>query len=280
VVTTPLLPLADAYGLRGLAERRRAYGPVRLWGSVSFIIANLGGGVVLQAAGAGNLIWVLVAIHVVMAASALWLPPMKAERPGSGSGARPGGSLWRDRVFLAVVVGASLIQAGHAVLYGFGTLLWSARGLEGSTIGLLWGLGVVVEIALFAVSGRVVPAVGPIGMIVLGALGSIVRWGAMAFDPPAILLPLLQCLHALSFGATHLGTMAVLSNLAGRGRGATAQGDFAAVQGLTFAGAMSLSGVLVEAYGIAAYAAMALLAAVGGVIALSARRYWSGADRA
>ena len=116
-------------------------------------------------------------------------------------------------------------------------------------------------------------------MIALGGLGAIVRWGAMAVDPPTAWLPALQCLHALSFGATHLGAMHVLARLASHGQGATAQGDFAAVQGITFAAAMGASGLLVEAYGTWAYAAMALMAAAGGVIALIARRCWSDADR-
>src|SRR4051794_10214457 len=43
-VYTPLLPLTDAYALKGLAERGRAFGPVRLWGSVAFIAGNFLGG--------------------------------------------------------------------------------------------------------------------------------------------------------------------------------------------------------------------------------------------
>ncbi len=108
----------------------------------------------------------------------------------------------------------------------------------------------------------------------LGALGAIIRWTAMAFDPPAAVLPALQCLHALSFGATHLGAMHCLSRIAANRLGATAQGDFAAVQSVIFAGAMGLSGVLVQAYGSLAYIAMVVAAASGGVIALAARRYW------
>ena len=122
-------------------------------------------------------------------------------------------------------------------------------------------------------SGRVIARVGAVEMIVLGGLGAVLRWTAMAFDPPAILLPLLQCLHGLSFGATHLGAMDALSQLAHR-RGATAQGDFSAMQGGTFAAAMGASGVLVAAFGSAAYLAMAALAAAGVAIALAARRMW------
>src|SRR5262249_42597911 len=178
-----------------------------------------------------------------------------------------GGSLWRSPGFHAVVLGASLIQASHAVMYGFATLQWSARGISGPVIGLLWAIGVVAEVALFALSARVVGRLGAAGMIMLGGIGGVVRWTAMAFDPPFAALPLLQGLHALSFAATHLGTMHYLAQVAPARRGATAQGDFVAVQGIVFAGAMSLSGVLVGAYGSLAYAAMAAGAAVSALSA-------------
>src|SRR5690606_7372779 len=34
---SPASPLTEAYALHGLRQRNRAYGPVRLWGSVAFI---------------------------------------------------------------------------------------------------------------------------------------------------------------------------------------------------------------------------------------------------
>ncbi|MEX1084100.1 MAG: MFS transporter, partial [Xanthobacteraceae bacterium] len=42
VAFTPIMPLAEAYALRGLAHVGRAYGPVRLWGSAAFIVGSLG----------------------------------------------------------------------------------------------------------------------------------------------------------------------------------------------------------------------------------------------
>ena len=38
---TPLMPLAETYAFKGLMARKRAYGPVRLWGSFAFILGNL-----------------------------------------------------------------------------------------------------------------------------------------------------------------------------------------------------------------------------------------------
>ena len=253
VFVTPIVPLADAYALRGLGERRRAYGPVRLWGSVSFIVANLAGGVALSLAGAGNLIWTLVAVQVVTAASAVMLVPL-SERSHRDRQTTAGPSLWKNPMFVAVLAASSLIQASHAVMYGFATLLWTANG-------------------------RVVPAIGATGLVVLGGLGGLLRWIVMAFDPPALALPVLQCLHALSYGATHLGTMTFLAGVAGHGRHATAQGDYAAVQGVVFAVVMGLSGAMVDRFGGAAYAGMAVTAAAGTAIAIVARRAFGWSDR-
>ena len=266
VALAPVLPLADAYALRGLRDRGRSYGSVRLWGSVAFIMANLGGGVLLARLGAVNVIWAVTAALVLNAAAASALAPLAPEA-AEPAPRRTKISLWRSPAFAAVVLGASLIQASHAVIYGFGTLQWSARGIGGTTIGMLWALGVVAEIVLFALSSRAVGALGATGMIVLGGAGGALRWAVMAFDPPTAALPLLQALHGLSFGATHLGAMHVLARAAPAGRGATTQGDFVAVQGIVFAAVMSGSGVLVEAYGSLAYGAMAAVAAAGGILA-------------
>jgi PPP family 3-phenylpropionic acid transporter len=263
----PVLPFADTLALRGLDRRGASYGSVRLWGSVTFIVANMGGGLLLARLGAGDVIWAVVAALALTAAAALALDPLAPEAGEGADESGPGRSMWRSPGFLAVVLGASLIQASHAVMYGFATLQWNARGIAGPAIGVLWAIGVVAEVALFAFSSRVVGRFGAIGMIMVGGIGGVVRWTAMAFDPPIAALPLLQGLHGLSFAATHLGTMHYLAQAAPARRGATAQGDFVAVQGIVFAGAMSLSGVLVGAYGSLAYAAMAAAAAVGALVA-------------
>jgi PPP family 3-phenylpropionic acid transporter len=266
-VLAPVLPFADALALRGLKGRAASYGSVRLWGSVTFIVANMGGGLLLARLGAADVIWAVVAALALTAAAALAVDPLAPEAGERSDGQRPGSALWRSPGFLAVVLGASLIQASHAVMYGFATLQWSARGISGPAIGVLWAIGVIAEVALFALSARLVGWFGAVGMIMLGGIGGVIRWTAMAFDPPTAALPLLQVLHALSFAATHLGTMHYLAQVAPARGGATAQGDFVAVQGLVFAGAMSLSGLLVGAYGNLAYAAMAAAAAIGALVA-------------
>ena len=95
----------------------------------------------------------------------------------------------------------------------------------------------------------------------------------MSFNPPLVLLPMLQLLHAFSFGATHLGSMQLLARRAPARQFATAQGDFATMLALVMAGGMAFSGVLYADLGDRAFAAMALAAALGGVFVLLARTW-------
>ena len=271
VFYTPIMPLADAYALRGLARVGRAYGPVRMWGSAAFIAGSFGAGVLLDVAPARDLIWLIVAAAVITAAAACLLKPL-APHAGSARAAELSSArgVWRDPAFLAVAAAASLIQASHAVLYGFSALDWRAGGLDGAAIAALWALGVAAEIVLFAISGRL--PIAPTTLLLVGAAGAVMRWGAMAFDPPAILLPPLQCLHALSFGASHLGALGFIARTIPPKLGATAQGYLAVALGLAMAASMALAGVLYARWGSLAYGAMAVLAVAGGVCALAARR--------
>jgi PPP family 3-phenylpropionic acid transporter len=267
---TPGFPLTDAYALRGLAERRRAYGPVRLWSSAAYIAANVGGGFLIGVIARANIIWVLVAAFALGSICAALLLPL-APHPVTKSGQAPSAKvLWRSPVFVAVLIACSLVQASHALYYGFSTIDWTAKGMADTTIGALWALGVIAEILLFAASGFLGELIGPLAFVVIGAGGATLRWGIMATDPPLIVLPVLQCLHALSFTSTHLGAMQFLARVAPPGLGATAQGDFAAAQAIVFSLAMGFSGGLFRAYGDLAYAAMALMAAVGFAVAIVA----------
>jgi PPP family 3-phenylpropionic acid transporter len=267
---TPAMALLDAYALRGLKARGRAYGPVRLWGSAAFILANLGAGFAFDLIAARDLIWLLAASAVLIALVATRMPRLPS--PHLGEAAASTAPLWRDGRFLAVVMAASLVQSSHALYYGFSTIAWTAAGLDGLAIGALWALGVIAEIVLFAMSGRLPPALGPLPLLLIGAGGATLRWSVMALDPPGWTLPLLQCLHALSFGASHLAAITFIATTVHDGRGATAQGYFSVLQGLTLSACMLLAGFLYASIGVASYAAMALVAFLGGCIAAAAMR--------
>ncbi|MBS0246977.1 MAG: MFS transporter [Proteobacteria bacterium] len=277
--TTPVMPLLETYTLRGLGARGRAYGPVRLWGSVAFIGGLFGAGFAADVMPARNLIWLIVAASAVALVMAVNLEAVSARETAPEAAPRPRRGLLRDRAFLAVAVSAGLTQASHSVYYAFSALDWRHAGLDGTVIAALWALGVIAEIILFAVSSRLPAFLTPSRLLIAGGAGAVLRWTVMAFDPPTMLLPLLQLLHAMSFGMTYLGALFFTHRHAPPGQAATAQGYLAVVLGVTAAFATALSGWLYGAFGDKAYAAMALVAVVGcayGAVADRAARRATG----
>jgi len=269
---TPVLPLAETYAFKGLTAQGRAYGPVRLWGSASFIVGNLLAGFAVDRIDARNFIWLIAAASALNALVSLTLTPLPATAPPASELKEDRTPLLRDPVFLGVLAAASLIQASHAVFYVFAALEWRGLGIDNMVIALLWAIAVLAEIVLFAFSARLPAFIQPIVLIMIGAAGATLRWGAMAFVPPTAALPFLQVLHALSFGATHLGTVTYIARTAPPGQSARAQGYLSIAIGVTLAGAIGLSGVLYSKSVTLAYVAMALAAIVGGACALGAQR--------
>jgi MFS transporter, PPP family, 3-phenylpropionic acid transporter len=271
-IITPAGPLADAYALKGLALRKQKYGPIRLWGSAAYIAANIGGGLLLSVIAPVDIVWLIVGAVVAMSAASLALAPVGVESAPAHHAASPTGRPYRLSGVLTVALAASLIQGSHAVYYGFSTLDWSAKGFGGALIGSLWALGVAAEIVLFALSARLPSWIRPTTLLAMGAGGAILRWAGMAFGPPVALLAVLQCLHGLSFAATHLGSVQLVARAVPDHHSATAQGDFATILGLVMTLALGGSGLLYGAYGDRAYLAMVASAAAGGAVVFTSLR--------
>jgi PPP family 3-phenylpropionic acid transporter len=271
-VYAPIMSLTDAYAFTGLSAQKRAYGPVRLWGSASFLVGMLGAGAVIDQIAPVHLIWLIVGGSVVTAFAALALAPLSAPDEPAARDEANSPHLLRNPSFVIVLMANALIQGSHSVYYGFSALQWTATGFGAKTVAALWALGVIAEIALFALQSRLPGWMTPTTMLLIGAAGAIIRWSVMAADPPDFLLPGLQCLHALSFGCAHLGTLLYVTGRAPQGHAARAQGYQSTALGLGMASGMAVSGFLYARYGSTAYAAMALLAVAGGACAFVAKR--------
>jgi PPP family 3-phenylpropionic acid transporter len=256
---------------------------VRLWGSLSFVVASLGSGVIIGLAGPKVVLPLLVAAAALMVAGAHLLPrDLAGSRKGTPSTFRrlklaDAMALARAPLFLLFLLAASLVQASHSLYYAFGTLHWQAQGIPEGTIGALWSIGVIAEIGLFAVSGRIITSTGAPRLLMLAGLAATVRWAGLAMDPPLAITALLQTLHAMSFGAAHLAAIHFLTHAVPEDRAATAQGLYAAwVAGLVLGFATVASGPLYQALAGEAYAAMAALALIGAAGAFLLMRRWRG----
>jgi PPP family 3-phenylpropionic acid transporter len=279
---TTIMPLIETVAVTGIRTGALDYGKVRLWGSLSFIVASLGSGLVIGRFGSQTVLPLLLAGTALMVVGAHLVPRELARASPIPSPLRrlslaDAFDLLRAPLFLLFVLAASLIQSSHALYYSFGSLNWRAQGVSDGVIGALWSVGVVAEVALFAISGRVIAFCGTARLLMLAGLAATVRWGFMAFDPPLWATAVLQTLHAMSFGAAHLAAIHFLTHAVPEDRAATAQGLYAAVvAGLVLGSVTIASGPLYRNFAGEAYAGMAVLALIGAVAAFLLMQRWRG----
>jgi len=278
----PTGAIMDAITIRHAFLKGFDYGRVRLWASVAFVAANLGGGWFVAVAGPGPVVLVVAAALAWHTAAAFWLPPegeglRTAFAPALARTIKDAAPLVRTPVFILFVLAGASIQATHAFYYAFGTLHFQALGYGGEAIGGLWAFGVILEIMLFSQSRRVQARFRPSTLIALGGSAGIVRWAILALDPALPLLVVAQGLHALTFGATHLGAMYFLQAALPDRLAASGQSVYAACAYGIFAAAVSWgAGPLFAAFGGRGYIAMSLICACGIVAALALEARWNG----
>jgi len=259
-----IMPLGEALALQKGKERGIAYGRVRLWGSITFIVMAIGTGRWLEVADAGVILVALAATVAAMLLACLALPETRTPRASGSLRLR---ALLDQPGFVAFVLAAGLIQASHAVYYGFATLHWRAAGLGESMIGWLWAEGVVAEIVLFALAGHLPAWVRPPVLLVAAGGLAVVRWTGTALSTDPAALVALQVLHAASFGAAHLAAMYYLRDAVALSLQASAQGAHSALSALLFGLLTPLSGWLYGSFGGGAFLAMAAVALIGTTIA-------------
>jgi PPP family 3-phenylpropionic acid transporter len=265
VAQSAMMPLADSITLASVRRDGLDYGRVRLWGSVSFILAAIASGAILGRAAMVGLGGNAVLALVLGAATVLFFVcvavPTPPAEPTDQSRWAALGALAGDRRFWIFVPTVAFLQASHQVFYGFGTLYWRSLGISDAMIGCLWAEGVLAEIVLFWQGGRLLARIGPLGLLAAGGAAGILRWTLMGFVPGLPAAVLLQLLHALTFGATHLGAMSYLSRPVPPARGSAQAPHAGASAGI--GGRMLGAGALYTAYGGRAYLFMALLSATG-----------------
>src|SRR3546814_12597456 len=96
-------------------------------------------------------------------------------------------------------------------------------------------------------------------MMAVGAGAGVVRWTGLGLTDDPLLLLGFQSLHALTFGAMHLGAMAFIQQAVPTRLSATAQALYAALSmGVAVGLPTMASGLLYEALGGRAFLALAL----------------------
>ena len=263
------LPLVEAITMGSLAGQPGRYGPIRVWGSVGFVGAVLGGGAWLDTAPVEALPWALL-VFALAALAVAW------SLPDAGRRAHAERTPWRlDRPITYLLACGFFMAAAHGTLYAFFTLHLERSGYRVSTIGALWTLGVLAEIVVFLCLPRLFRRFALSTILVASFACAVIRFALLGGWVELFwLVVVAQLLHAATFGAFHAAAVAAVHRVFPEGAQARGQTVFSSVTyGAGGAAGALAAGALWEAGGpLIAFGASALAGLAGLLFAHALKR--------
>jgi MFS transporter, PPP family, 3-phenylpropionic acid transporter len=210
-----LVPMSDAQAMDISKGDAGAYGRVRLFGSVGFILAVLGFGFWADHLGFTAFpVWVFVCLGTA------WVSTWCLREQSNQHDLLHEKHLRKQRTFkdtIELLIPADLrifwlasffMVLAHGVFYSFFSLYLIEFEYSESAIGGLWALGVTLEVAFFALQTRIFAFFDKRLWLLISYLACALRFALVALFPEILwVIALSQCAHALTFAAHHTATI-------------------------------------------------------------------------
>ena len=278
--TSSMMSLTEAAMAHLVAGDWGRYGRIRLWGSAGFLVTVFFAGEWFERFGMRHFpAWAGGTLAIVLLAT--WrLPDVREPVTAHAQAREPVGPVLRVPAVRWFFVSLFFHVMAHFAVYGFLSLYLDSLGYGKGTIGLLWALSVVAEIAWFFLQGRLLGLLAMPWWLLLCGIAAVLRMGITASCGQWIwALVVAQALHALSFAAHHTTCIAMVSrHFPGRLRG-RGQALFTVI-GYGFGGVFGVlaGGAIAQRFGyVAMFGVATMLAAVASVCAWRALRLESPA---
>jgi PPP family 3-phenylpropionic acid transporter len=207
-----VLSIVDALTFSVLGPNTHRYGPIRLWGSVGFILAVLATGAMLDVVPVRRLLWVVSGLSALTFIVAFYLPVHAVERAQAARGTLRL-ILMRPDV-LAFFAACTCMTIAHGALYVFYSLYLVQHGYSKAMVGMLWTLGVLAEIVVFLAMPVLMRRFSLRAILLASFVAAGVRFVAIGWGVGSlVVLALAQLLHAATFGSFHASSIALVHRL-------------------------------------------------------------------
>lgn len=226
-----------------LAEKRaQLYGRVRKWGSIGFIVAVFGVGALLDLIDVQQLPIILLCIALL---AFLWSFQISdpTHAPQAQKKLESILPILKQPTVCAFFAIELILLFSHAPFYSFYSNYLSQYGLSTTRIGLLWSVGVLAEIVMFAYAQFFFKRWGWRTLVSICLILTAIRWLLVAVFAESFTIQIVaQCIHAFSFGLFHLVAMRVIFEYFSAAQQGRAQALYSTVWGIGVALGSILAG--------------------------------------
>lgn len=270
-------PVLDSRTLEILGSDRVRYGQLRGWGSLSFVGVAMAVGFLIEGEGIGSLFVVYGPLYVATALVTLGLPRSGTAR--SVSVYRGALGLVRSRDVIAFLGAALLVFTALNGVTWFYSIALVDLGGTGSEVGLVWAVGALVEVPIMFAYPRLFARFGATRILVVGAVLFAVRalLSAIATEPWHLVA--ISPAEGIAYGLFFIAGVDFVARRAPHGLAATAQGLYAATNGIAAIVGAAAGGALAGATSVQLlFAVCGIVGIVGAVAIVAALRVRSATE--
>ena len=252
-------PIIDARALETVGADRARFGPLRAWGSFSYILAVLTSGFLVDRFGLHSVFASLTVTLLATAAVGLILRPVGDRPIRATSPLRDAGRLFGPRGLGVFLLGAFLTWLGMSAVLTYTPIRFTELGAGASVVGLGGAIAAGTEVPLMLNFPRLAARWGSHRLLIAGSVFTAARAivATLAHDPAVLLSA--SIFGGLGYAFFAIGGTTYVSEHVPPELAATAQGIFQGVGN-------SLGQVTAALAG----GAVAAIAGVAGLFALSA----------
>ena len=216
------LPLVESLTFSHLADEAHRYSRIRVWGSVGFIVAVVLGGALLDRLPIADVPAMVFVVLLGILLMAFRLPEGRSVGKTACTTASESNdvdkplatlrSVIADRQVWMLLLACFLMSSAHGVYYVFYSIHLDELGYSKGMIGLLWSLGVLVEIGLFMVMAPLMQRYSLRALLLATYAVAVVRFLMIGWCAASLFLLLVaQVMHGLTFGVHHAAAIAAVN---------------------------------------------------------------------
>ena len=223
-------------------KRQELYGKVRQWGSIGFIVGVLALGLLLEVIAIDKLPLMLLFISL-LAFTWSFLIQEPQHAPKAQKKLDSVFPVLKRPLVACFFIIEFILLFSHAPFYSFYTNYLSEHGFSPTQISILWSVGVVAEIIMFAVAHHLFKYFNWRVLINICLLLTALRWVVVGMFPNDFFWQFAaQSIHAFSFGLFHLIAMRVIFQNFTQQQQGRAQALYSTMWGLGVASGSLLAG--------------------------------------
>lgn len=210
IFTSSTLPLAEAVTMAHVEPANQPYSRIRVWGSIGFVVAVLGLGILLDYTEIDSLLWCLLIIQASLLLLSFKIP--EPHVPPHHTDHLPVWKIVTRPEVLSLLIGCCLMVSAHSVYYSFFSIFLEERGYSKTLIGILWSVGVVCEILMFAMMPKLMTRFSLKQILLMSLILAVLRFSMIGFASSSLwMLLIAQTMHAATFGSFHVASVAIVN---------------------------------------------------------------------